>query len=221
MPKVGCGICNSDARSHIDNYLLNGISMREIARKFPFSEATIRRHRHKCFKEAVNGEKPRLDTIGIKDLSSSDTFIISNVSTKKTINDLEIAYKESKENSAPDSPIIGSTNSNYIPSSYIDIHDIDDSIPKGNDIGEWIEYIRNYLIKFIIKTEKKGKDHLTLLALKELRNNIELLIRASELFAQREAKTETKQLVEIISRALAPYKEASIAVSNELRIFNN
>jgi len=208
MSRLGCKICNSNDRGLIDSDLLEGLSVRKVAKRYNFAEPTVRRHKHRCLNMALKHELERKK-------------LYSNI-FELPIRPAKINLPKHTDKKTPEvnNPIIGATNSSYIPSSYIDIHELDEGIPKTNAVGEWIEYIRNYLVKFIIRCERKGADHLTLLAVRELRNSIELMLRASELMLEQEAKTESKTLIETVTKALLPYRDASIAVANELRLLN-
>jgi len=208
MPKKGCSVCKNKYIEEINALILEGVSIREIARRYAFSEPTMRRHKHKCVDINITPSRT-------PECLSKNAFTLPKLKENKK-DPLNIRNKRGD--------IPTTIKKAILVRPYKNIKDIDETdetdetAPKNNDIGAWIEYLRNYLVKFIIKCEKEGQDHLTLLAIRELRGSIELMIKAYGAILDNESRADASKLVQVITKALSPYKDASIAVSNELSV---
>lgn len=83
-------------------------------------------------------------------------------------------------------------------------------------LSENIKVLYTSCLQVMAEAEEQGSNRLKLSAIKEARQILEMVIRASSLVLEKKDETDWKVILEIILIALEPFPEAKIAVSEAL-----
>jgi len=90
-------------------------------------------------------------------------------------------------------------------------------LPAFNDIASWIEYLRKRIIRILDVTEQQENYRDALGAARELRGNLELMIKGAELLMAYKSSHDIEKVIEVILEVLAPYQEIKDKVAEALR----
>jgi len=90
-------------------------------------------------------------------------------------------------------------------------------LPAFDDIASWIEYLRERIIRILDVTEQQENYRDALGAARELRGNLELMIKGAELLMAYKSSNDIEKVIQVILEVLAPYQEIKDEVANALR----
>lgn len=83
-------------------------------------------------------------------------------------------------------------------------------------LSENIKVLYTSCLQVMAEAEEQGSNRLKLSAIKEARQILEMVIRASSLILEKKDETDWREVLDLILLALEPFPEAKIAVSEAL-----